>query len=612
MLLAALVRQGLELLVLCPGSRSAPLAQAAALLEPQGLRLLTAIDERSAAFFALGHGKATGRPAAVITTSGTAVAQLLAAAVEADLGTVPLLLLSADRPERLKHCGANQAVPQEKFLAVCCRWLGQGAGSGLATMDSAQLQAMAVRAMAAARGDGLGAPAGAVHLNLPFEEPLHIGADGLALLALDPSPELQAQGPLRPEPPSSAAEPTAEPPAGQGWRAAPGSPAAAVAIALPGPAALDPDRPGVVVAGPWRGDPADWPCYLDALRRWLQRSGWPLLADPLSGLRGHGDLPQVGAYDLILAAPPAQLAVDQVLRLGSLPASRRLQQWLQDLGGDQVLVSQGDPRRLDPLGTVLSQRQWSAGLKRWLEALPGLDDGAGPAAACLDLQRRWCRADASVQGLLDQQLEGSDPLGQVRLGEVWLARRLSRLLPADWPLMLASSSPVRDWESFADPAAPPRTIHGFRGASGIDGTLSMACGLAEAHGRLVLISGDLALLHDANGWLWQRQLRGQLTVVLIENGGGGIFEQLPIRLPPPGAMDFERLFAMPQAVDLLDLAAASGVVGRRVERPQQLPEALEWALNQPMALLELRTDRRADAGLRTRLRTMASRQLPLP
>jgi len=585
-LLAALLRQGLELVVLCPGSRSAPLAQAAALLEPQGLRLLTAIDERSAAFFALGHGKATGRPAAVITTSGTAVAQLLAAAVEADLGTVPLLLLSADRPERLKHCGANQAVPQEQFLAVCCRWLGQGAGSGLATMDGAQLQAMAARAMAAARGDGLGAPAGAVHLNLPFEEPLHIGADGLAALALDPSPELQAQGPLLP----------AQPPA----------------TAAPGPAALDPDRPGVVVAGPWRGDPADWPCYLDALRRWLHRSGWPLLADPLSGLRGHRDLPQVGAYDLILAAPPAQLAVDQVLRLGSLPASRRLQQWLQDLGGDQVLVSQGDPRRLDPLGTVPPQRHWSAGLERWLEALPGLDDGAGPAAACLDLQRRWCRADASVQGLLDQQLEGSDQLGEVRLGEVWLARRLSRLLPADWPLMLASSSPVRDWESFADPAAPARTIHGFRGASGIDGTLSMACGLAEAHGRLVLISGDLALLHDANGWLWQRQLRGRLTVVLIENGGGGIFEQLPIRVASPGAMDFERLFAMPQAVEQLDLAAVYGVAGRRVEGPQQLPEALDWALNQPMALLELRTDRRADARLRTRLRTMASRQLPLP
>jgi 2-succinyl-5-enolpyruvyl-6-hydroxy-3-cyclohexene-1-carboxylate synthase len=127
-----------------------------------------------------------------------------------------------------------------------------------------------------------------------------------------------------------------------------------------------------------------------------------------------------------------------------------------------------------------------------------------------------------------------------------------------------------------------------------------------------LISGDLALLHDANGWLWQRQLRGQLTVVLIENGGGGIFEQLPIRVPSPGAMDFERLFAMPQAVEQLDLAAVYGVAGRRVERSQQLQEALEWALEQRMALLELRTDRRADAGLRTRLRTMASRQLSLP
>ncbi|MFZ0409183.1 MAG: 2-succinyl-5-enolpyruvyl-6-hydroxy-3-cyclohexene-1-carboxylic-acid synthase [Cyanobium sp.] len=587
-LLSDLLRRGVELAVLCPGSRSAPLAQAAALLEPRGLRLLTAIDERSAAFFALGHGKATGQPAAVITTSGTAVAQLLPAAVEADLGTVPLLLLSADRPARLKNCGANQSVPQEQFLAVCCRWVGLGAGAGLATMSSSELQAMAARAMAAARGDGLGAIAGAVHLNLPFEEPLHIAAAGLAALALDDAPELLAQGPLLPAPLRCRAEP----------------------MAAQGPAVLDPDRPGVVVAGPWRGDPLDWPRYLEALRLWLRRSGWPLLADPLSGLRGLEDLPLVGAYDLILAAPPAELAVDQVLRLGSLPASRRLQQWLQALGGDQVLVSQGDSRRLDPLGTVPPLRQSSAGLEHWLATLPGLDDGAAaaePAPACLALRRRWCRADATVQGLLDQQLQVPE-----RLGEVWLARSLSRLLPPHLALMLASSSPVRDWESFADPAAPPRRIHGFRGASGIDGTLSMACGLAEAHGQLVLISGDLALLHDANGWLWQRQLRGRLTVVLIENGGGGIFEQLPIRIQPPVAMDFERLFAMPQAVEQLDLAAAYGVAGRRVERPQQLAAALAWALRQPMALLELRTDRRADAALRTRLRTMACRQLPLP
>ena len=586
LLLAALHSQGLDLVVLCPGSRSAPLAQAAALLEARGLRLLTAIDERSAAFFALGHGKATGRPAAVITTSGTAVAQLLAAAVEADLGTVPLLLLSADRPARLKNCGANQSVPQEQFLAVCCRWVGLGASGGLALMAAAELQALAARALAAACGDGLGVPAGPVHLNLPFEEPLHIAGPALAALALDGVPADQRQD--------------ADP-------APVAIPSLAGAGAATGPAALDPDRPGVVMAGPWRGTPAEWPGHLAALRRWLRRSGWPLLADPLSGLRGLVDLPLVGAYDLILEAPPAELAVDQVLRLGSLPASRRLQQWLLALGGDQVLVSQGDRRRLDPLGTVPADGQWSAGLARWLAAWPDPELDAPPAAAGLDLQRRWCRADAAMQGLLDQQLAAPD-----RLGEVWLARSLSRLLPADLPLMLASSSPVRDWESFGDPAAPPRLIHGFRGASGIDGTLSMACGLAEAHGQLVLVTGDLALLHDANGWLWQRQLRGRLTVVLIENGGGGIFEQLPIRTEPASALDFERLFAMPQCLDQLALAAAYGVAGRRLERPEELPAALDWALAQPLALVEVRTDRRADAELRRGLRTMASRQLLRP
>jgi 2-succinyl-5-enolpyruvyl-6-hydroxy-3-cyclohexene-1-carboxylate synthase len=189
---------------------------------------------------------------------------------------------------------------------------------------------------------------------------------------------------------------------------------------------------------------------------------------------------------------------------------------------------------------------------------------------------------------------------------------LSGLLPAGLPLLLANSSPVRDWASFADPRAPARPLFGFRGASGIDGTLSIASGLAEALGQAVLLCGDLALQHDANGWLWRSQLRGRLTVLLIDNGGGGIFEQLPIRCPDGEPLDFERLFAMPQAVDPLALAAACGVPGRRVERPEELAEALAWALAQPLALLRLVTDRRADAALRRRLRTMASLPPPSP
>ena len=174
--------------------------------------------------------------------------------------------------------------------------------------------------------------------------------------------------------------------------------------------------------------------------------------------------------------------------------------------------------------------------------------------------------------------------------------------------MLANSSPVRDWESFADPAASTQPVIGFRGASGIDGTLSEACGLAEALGACLLLTGDLALLHDANGWLWRPQLRGQLTVVVIDNGGGGIFEQLPIRTEPAGALDFERLFAMPQPVDLLALAALHGVPARRVATPAALSGDLAWALAQPFSLLVVSTDRRRDADLRRRLRTMAATQ----
>ncbi|MCT0207949.1 2-succinyl-5-enolpyruvyl-6-hydroxy-3-cyclohexene-1-carboxylic-acid synthase [Synechococcus sp. CS-1332] len=577
-LLRALRRGGLAHAVLCPGSRSAPLAVAAALLEPGGLRLHTAIDERSAAFFALGLGRGSGQPAAVITTSGTAVANLLPAAVEADFGGLPLLLLTADRPAQLKGCGANQSVNQEAFLACSCRWLGSGDPEGLAAMAAESLEALASTALAAAQGDGAGRSAGAVHLNLPFAEPLHAGGGELAQLAAA----------LTSQPPDASVTPPL------------GSPPAPPRFATGDAATLERDRPGVVVAGPWRGSPAAWPAHVEALRRWQRRSGWPLLADALSGLRGLPGLGSVNAYDLILAEGSSSAAAIgglQVLRLGPLPASRRLQRWLAAQGGPQVLVSEGDARPLDPLRRV--RAQCGEGLAAWLAGQPQ-DTGAGEAAGeSLALADRWRQAEAAVQALLDQELADEE-------GEPALARRLSRLLPAGLPVLLANSSPVRDWESFAHPSAPTRAMHGFRGASGIDGTLSSACGLAEALGELVLVSGDLALLHDANGWLWRSQLRGRLTVVLIDNGGGGIFEQLPIRTEPAAAMDFERLFAMPQAVDPLALAAVHGVPGRRVANLEALESDLAWARQQPMALLMISTDRRRDAALRQRLRTMAA------
>ncbi|MFO7630017.1 MAG: 2-succinyl-5-enolpyruvyl-6-hydroxy-3-cyclohexene-1-carboxylic-acid synthase [Prochlorococcaceae cyanobacterium] len=566
-LLASLRSLGLGRIVLCPGSRSAPLAVAAALLEGAELELLTAIDERSAAFFALALGRADGVPAAVICTSGTAVANLLPAAVEADFGAIPLLLISADRPARLKACGANQTVNQETFLATSCRWLGQADPAGLHASSATALEQLAQQAWRAC----LGSPPGPVHLNLAIEEPLH--AEGAAIRALQ-------------IPPAATAPPLAQ--------AGPES----------GSATLDPGRPALVVAGPWRGAASQWQAYAGALARLQRATGWPLLADQLSGLRGLPGLAALGGYDLILDRPPATLAPPQVLRLGPLPASRRLQNWLARLEGPQLLISEGEPRCLDPLGRLV--RQEPAGLAAWVDGLLGESLSTPvlqPAPLALELASRWRAAEAALQAELDRQLPGHG-----RLNEPALARWLSRWLPAGLPLMLANSSPVRDWESFADPQAPARPVYGFRGASGIDGTLSQACGLAHALGGAVLVSGDLALLHDSNGWLWQRQLRGRLTVLLIDNAGGGIFEQLPIRPQPQSAFDFERLFAMPQAPDPLQLAACHGVPGRRLLALEQLPAALAWALEQPLALLQLCTDRRLDARWRQQLR----RRMPMP
>lgn len=599
-LLQGLQRLGLRQVVLCPGSRSAPLAAAAALLEPTGLALYTCIDERSAAFFALGLGRGQGLPAAVITSSGSAVAHLLPACVEADLATIPLLLLTADRPERLKGCGANQSVNQQDFLRCSCRWVAEPEPMGIAGLDGSRIDALAVEAWCWSLGRKQGSPPGPVHLNLAFEEPLHAGGPLLDAWAS------HIQG-AAPREITQILIPPAETPT------PPPLPIAACQR-------LDPDRSGVVLAGPWRGGPSRWSAHLRALIQLQRRTGWPVLADALSGLRGQPQLETVVAYDLVLERADPGLAPAQVLRLGTLPASRRLERWLSALDARQVLVSEADPRPLDPLARVAGQSE--AGLVGWL-AGSGLGCGVclageppqapGPAPASLALAAKWSQAETKVQALLAQALDG---LGAPATGdpsplqEPVLVRQLSRLLPAHLPLMLANSSPVRDWESFADPTGPPRPMHGFRGVSGIDGTLSEACGLAEALGSLVLLSGDLAALHDSNGWLWRPQLGGRLTVLLIDNGGGGIFEQLPIRTEPEGALDFERLFAMPQLLDPSSLAAVHGVPCRRVANLDDLAPQLTWALAQPLALLVLGTDRRQDAALRQQLRKMAA--LPGP
>ena len=563
-----LIELGLRRLVLCPGSRSGSLATAAGLLASSGqLQLNTAIDERSAAFLALGLATAGGSAVAVVTTSGTAVANLLPAVIEADRSCQPLLVITADRPIRLKACGANQTVNQEDFLRPACRWCGNGAPEGLHAMASPAVLELAALAWSQAHGADQAA-AGPVHLNLPVEEPIHAPLQEHqhlldAVLASD-------EASLFPLQPSTI----------QSNRDVP---------------RLDPSRPGVVIAGPWRGLAQDLSAHQQAVRSWLVCSGWPLLADPLSAL--PVDLPgRLHHWDLQLEQliSPEPL---QVLRLGPLPASRRLEVWLQRNAGDQVLITEGEPRYLDPLGLAT---QWSGGFAAWCSAQP-LDQASRPLSAD---HSAWLRRDQALGLWLEEQLVPEGPVS-----EPALAFQLADLLPPGLPVMLSASSPVRDWLTWSGRSGSDRRCFSFRGASGIDGTLSLAMGLALETGPMLLVTGDLALLHDSNGWLHGQSDGPPLVVLLIDNGGGGIFQQLPIEQASPKR--FDALFAMPQRVNPIALAAAHGVPGRSIAVIDDLPEALSWALaQQGPVLLRVCTDRHADAAFRRKLRSAAQNVEP--
>jgi 2-succinyl-5-enolpyruvyl-6-hydroxy-3-cyclohexene-1-carboxylate synthase len=566
--LQGLIELGLRRLVLCPGSRSGSLATAAGLLASSGqLQLNTAIDERSAAFLALGLATAGGSAVAVVTTSGTAVANLLPAVIEADRSCQPLLVITADRPIRLKACGANQTVNQEDFLRPACRWCGNGAPEGLHAMASPAVLELAALAWSQAHGADQAA-AGPVHLNLPVEEPIHAPLQEHqhlldAVLASDESS-------LFPLQPSTI----------QSNRDVP---------------RLDPSRPGVVIAGPWRGLAQDLSAHQQAVRSWLVCSGWPLLADPLSAL--PVELPgRLHHWDLQLEQliSPEPL---QVLRLGPLPASRRLEVWLQRNAGDQVLITEGEPRYLDPLGLAT---QWSGGLAAWCSA-QRLDQASRPLSAD---HSAWLRRDQALGLWLEEQLVPEGPVS-----EPALAFQLADLLPPGLPVMLSASSPVRDWLTWSGRSGSDRRCFSFRGASGIDGTLSLAMGLALETGPMLLVTGDLALLHDSNGWLHGQSDGPPLVVLLIDNGGGGIFQQLPIEQASPKR--FDALFAMPQRVNPIALAAAHGVPGRSIAVIDDLPEALSWALaQQGPVLLRVCTDRHADAAFRRKLRSAAQNVEP--
>ncbi len=535
-----LVRAGLTDACLAPGSRSAPLALA--LAEHPGVRLHVHLDERSAAFFALGAAKASGRPAAVLCTSGTAAANLHPAVLEADHAHAPLLLLTADRPPGLRGTGANQTVDQIKLYGASVRLFCEvgmpaatgvpgdgGAGDGDAA-DGRYWRSLAARAWMAA----LGPPAGPVHLNLAFAEPLV------------PQPLQGAPAPGRP--------------AGAPWTRVSRRP-------------QRPDRAEVetlaeAVCGAPRGLlVVGWDARLDpaAVDGFAAAAAWPVLADPLSGAR-RGPA-AVSTYDSLLRLPgfAAEHRPDLVLRVGAAATSKVLSGWL-DAAVPQVMV---DPEVGWPDPGRAASGHLVADPSALLEALTAAIGQPGRRShAWLG---GWLRAEALARQAIDELLDSSEEPFEGRV-----ARDLVAALPDRATLVVGSSMPVRDVDAFAAPRDGLRLVAN-RGVSGIDGFVATALGVAAVtDGPVAALCGDLSFLHDATSLLGAAGRRPGVVLVVCDNDGGGIFSFLPqADLPAPA---FETLFATPHGLDLADLAVAARLPCQRLTKASELGPALEAAL----------------------------------
>jgi 2-succinyl-5-enolpyruvyl-6-hydroxy-3-cyclohexene-1-carboxylate synthase len=544
-----LVRGGVRDAVVAPGSRSAPVALALAAAERAGaLRLHVRIDERTASFLALGLARASGRPVPVLTTSGTATAHLHAAVLEADVSGVPLLALTADRPPELRSTGANQTIEQPGLYGGAVRWAAD-VGVPEAGREAAQnryWRSVVSRALLAATGALSGDP-GPVQLNLAFRDPLL---------------------------PDGEPAPLAGPWAGRDGRA-PWTAGARAAVAAPpiggGPRTL-------VVAG-------DGPHDLG--RAWAAgaaSAGWPVVAEP-SGGAWTGDAVRGGA--LLLGVPDwlDEHRPERVVVVGRPTLSRPVSALL------------ADPRvRVE---TVAATPRWpDAGRSSALVTRAGPPDGPPSDPAWCTA---WREAADRVGAAVDTLLDAAPGLTAARL-----ARDVVAALPAGALLVLGSSTPVRDVDRLAVPRGDVPVLAN-RGVAGIDGTVSTAIGAALVHGGpAVALMGDLTFLHDLQGLLTgEGEARPDLTVVVADNDGGGIFAQLePGR--PAHARDYRRVFGTPHGRDPVALARALGWPATRVTAAADLPAAL--AAGGPRVVV-VGTDQRAEAELATALRDAAGRAL---
>ncbi|WP_412063558.1 2-succinyl-5-enolpyruvyl-6-hydroxy-3-cyclohexene-1-carboxylic-acid synthase [Rubrivirga sp. IMCC45206] len=561
LLVEELVRQGTTLFVVCPGSRSTPLAVAVA-SNPRA-DVLVHWDERAAGFVALGWGRATGRPAAVITTSGTAAANLLPAAVEADADGVPLLLLTADRPQELRATGANQTIRQPPIFQDVARWALDW------PVPSPDVPARWVLSTAAHAVHRASQPAGPVHLNLPFREPLAATPDGTDTSAAlgDVSRWVESGAPFVRQ----------HAPVG-GARVAGDEPGDALVAEL-----WSAER-GLVVLGPG----ADG----RAATVLADRLGWPLVAD----VRAERPLDSdslVAHADLLLASPAAldALRPDAVVHVGDgRLTSKRLARLLATVKPQIYVQLSPTADRRDP-DSLVTDRFVGPPTDLLAALQTAVEDGESSWRRG-DWRERWATADRAAVAVLAGL---PDDLSEIAVARAVTATR--------WRTVVAASMPIRDVEAFVAAGAGEGVVAN-RGASGIDGTVATAHGLARGLGKpIVLLLGDLALLHDQTSLALLRE-GPPVTVVVVNNDGGGIFHRLPVA-SGPGAVapdTFERMFGTPHGLVFRDAAAQVGLAYHAPETLAALRDAFAHATaSGASALIEVRTDRAEQTALRARI-----------
>ncbi len=539
-LIDELVRNGVDFIVLSPGSRSAALALAADANDAVSLQVV--IDERSAAFWALGRAKATGAPAAVISTSGTAAANFWPAVVEADMSMTPLVVLTADRPEEMRGVWANQTIDQIGLYGGYVRFDVAIEAPTADDDGNERWRSTVCEAIGEARGRG--GRAGAVHLNVAFREPtVPVSDDGRSQ-----SPPYNHSIEGRPE--------------GRPWVSVGTTPDAShPQVEVPA------TERGLVIAG-------DGVYDRGALLAAAEAAGWPLLGTALSGLRGRGAL---SAYHHLLAdGVPPEMRPETVVVVGRVGPSQRLEALVAEAGYRLRIDASG--RHIDP------GRNATAVIR------------ADPAAVLAELvpdrvSGRW----AELWSLTEREVREATSSYLAGLRSPTGPGVAAMLDDSRWEtLVVASSLPIRDVDSQLTRAG---AVVANRGASGIDGFVSTALGVASAGSQTVALSGDLSLLHDSNGFIASNTQ--DLVIVVVDNGGGGLFDLLPQARHAPG---FERLFTTPPNRDVAHLAAFHGIQYSETDDLSELSRMVTLGQDGGgVALIRVPVDRQTDAASRRAL-----------